>query len=104
MTFNDMCGFIHNTLISLGYRYIMHNVRLSYHINGYFHFIISPDEILYRNNDKERWYNFKCNTNGNFNESDCVKIEHMAQQFVKDYKQTKVDSRKKEIEKDFHND
>ena len=44
---------------------------------------------------------FKCNTNGNFNESDCVKIEHMAQQFVKDYKERCIKNRKNELENDF---
>ena len=104
-TFNEMCGYIHELLTSLGYTYKLCSSLFRYYLGDKELFNIYNNDI-----DKSIWEKvsfdslwFQLNTNEDdeYEPYYINELTDLANKFVKLYKQTKVDSRRKEIEKDF---
>lgn len=107
-TFNEMCGYTHELLTSLGYNY-----RVS---SGLFRYYLGKNELFnIYNNDREKsiwekvgfdslWFQVETNEDDEYEPYYINELTDLAKKFVKLYKQIKVAYRKKEIEKDFQND
>lgn len=109
-TFNDMCNYTHELLTSLGYTY---KVEANFSIFKYYlgdnelftiFCGITQKSVWKRVGFDSHWYQIETNEAGEYEPYYINELSDLAKKFVKLYKQTKVDSRKKEIEKDFHND
>lgn len=110
MTFNDMCNYTHELLTSLGYTY---KVEANFSIFKYYlgdnelftiFCSITQKSVWKKVGFDSPWYQIETNEAGEYEPYYINELSDIAKKFVKLYKQTKVDSRKKEIEKDFHND
>lgn len=101
MTFNEFFNELSNDLLSKGYQIVQTTSRYGYYfaIDGinFYWISLKTSEIGYTIDFSDDWYYVRYV----FEEKKLNELKTQASKFVKLYKQTKVDSRKKEIEKDF---
>ena len=103
-TFNEMCNYTHELLTALGYTYNFYTNAVEYCLGDkdlFIIFISGNDNIWEKDSFDSPWHKVETNKNGEYELSCINQLTDYAKDFVKLYKQTKVDSRKKEIEKDF---
>lgn len=104
-TFNEMCNYTHELLTSLGYTYNFYHNSVEYCLGDNYLFIIFIDggngNILEKDSFDSPFHKVETNETGEYELSCINQLTDYAKEFVKLYKQTKVDSRKKELEKDF---
>lgn len=104
-TFNEMCGYIHELLTSLGYTYKLNSGLFRYYLGDKELFNIYNNDIdksiWEKVNFDSLWFQVNTNEDDEYEPYYINELTDLANKFVKLYKQTKVDSRRKEIEKDF---